>query len=245
MNAVLLAAGRGTRLAGAVAGPKCLARVGDRTLLDRYLDALLPRGVAVHLVTGFGAEQVCAQLAGRPEVAVHHNAAFVEGSVVSCAVGLAAAPGPVLLMDGDVACEPALYTALLDQSAPDALLVDLGAGFTDEEYLAGVEGDRAVALRRGPVPQPVHGEWVGFARLSAASAALLHAGVQGQLARGERSGGYEDALATLLPQVVMRAVPTAGRAWVEVDFPHDLARARGMLAQGPWDDGTDGSVTRD
>ena len=54
MRAVILAAGRGGRLQGVIGDrPKCLARVGDRTLLDRQIEALQSAGItAVTVVAG-------------------------------------------------------------------------------------------------------------------------------------------------------------------------------------------------
>ena len=60
MRAVILAAGRGGRLEGVIGPrPKCLARVGDRTLLERQIDALQKAGLGpITVVAGYGIEQV-------------------------------------------------------------------------------------------------------------------------------------------------------------------------------------------
>ena len=108
--------------------------------------------------------------------------------------------------------------------------MDVGTEFTDEQYMAGLRGDRVVRLRRGRVDgHDAYGEWVGFTKLSAASGARLRAAITAQIARGETSGGYEDALAGMLDDVAFIAVPTGGLPWVEVDFADDLARARTLF----------------
>lgn len=78
MKAVLLAGGLGTRLRPLTyTTPKCLVRIGDRTLLDRWLDALRDLGVDEVLVnTHHLAELVAAHVAAReigPPVRLLHE----------------------------------------------------------------------------------------------------------------------------------------------------------------------------
>ena len=78
MKAVLLAAGLGTRLRPLTdTTPKCLVRIGGRTLLDIWLDALRDLGVGEVLVnTHHLADQVVAHVAqrsGDPPVLLLHE----------------------------------------------------------------------------------------------------------------------------------------------------------------------------
>ena len=60
MRAVILAAGRGGRLRGIVGDrPKCLARVGDCTLIERQIRVLRQLGLGpIAVVAGFHAPEV-------------------------------------------------------------------------------------------------------------------------------------------------------------------------------------------
>ena len=235
LQAVILAAGRGTRLGGH-ARPKCLEEIGGRALIERYLDVLDGLGIPTIVVVGHGAHQVGARIGARARVPVlATNTAYADGSILSLATGLHAAlrdgPTDLLTLDGDVAFAPELLERLVRAPAPDALLVDVGTRFTDEQYMAGLDGDRVVALRRGPADEcAAQGEWVGFAKWSASSTTLLDEAVLTAIAGGQVAGGYEDTLARLLPQVPVACVPTGGAPWVEIDFPADLARARALFA---------------
>ena len=244
MNALILAAGRGTRLGLDPDRPKCLAQVGGAALIDRYLDTLNELCVPVTIVVGHAAAAIRAHVAPRTTLpALVTNNRFAEGSVVSLAAGLAALCGDtrlvsgdvlirddVLILDGDVAFTPTLLARLHAAPATDALLVDVGAVFTDEQYMAGLQGSRVVALRRGPADgHDAQGEWVGFAKLSASTASVLRDAVTRQLARGDSAGGYEDALAALLDEVHFACVPTDGASWAEIDFPADIVRARELF----------------
>ena len=59
MKAIILAAGKGTRLNGGGLKPKCLYEVAGQTLLDRQLAALLEAGLnEIVIVVGYEAESI-------------------------------------------------------------------------------------------------------------------------------------------------------------------------------------------
>lgn len=232
MHALILAAGVGSRLGIADDRPKCLVEIGGRALLDRYLDALAPLGIPVTIGVGHNAERIATHVGTRAELVLNPN--YRQGSITTLAHTMQHLPAGVehlLLLDGDVFA-PAAFFATLAAHEGNALLVDIGTEFTDEQYMAGITDGRVRQLRRGPVPgHEQHGEWVGFARLTAPAIAALRAGVDAQVARGEVSGGYEDALASLLAAHHVVVLPTQGAPWVEIDFPADLARASELAAK--------------
>jgi choline kinase len=246
VRALILAAGRGTRLGGNDL-PKCLTRIGERTLLDRYLDFLDAKRIPVTIVVGHGAGHILRHVEARsakPRFVL--NERYTEGSILSLATGLTdlavdqgmnpvrdpSEQDSLLLLDGDVAFSEVLLQNLATSSGDNALLVDIGTVFTDEQYMAGINQHRAVALRRGPVDgHEQQGEWVGFAKLSGETVSALRKAINAQIDRGETSGGYEDALAGLLGAHRFEVVATNGEPWVEIDFPDDLTRARDLFAE--------------
>ena len=89
MHAIILAAGRGSRLAqhNPHGHPKCLMEFGGRSLLSRHLDLLYRLGVRqADLVVGYEADRIIehiGSLDSRPDVAFHFNPRFELGSVLS------------------------------------------------------------------------------------------------------------------------------------------------------------------
>lgn len=234
MKAVILVAGRGMRLRATTEQPKCLLAPGGVPLIDRYVRQLDALGIAATVVVGFRGEAVAARLA---ELAPRHAPVVVKnpdyelGSIISLARGLDAMAGDIVLMDGDVLFHPDLLHRLVHSPHVNALLVDVGTEFTGEEYMAAVDAGRVTELRRAAVPgHETAGEWVGFARLDARAVEALRAAIAVRIAAGDTAGGYEDALASVLPAVDVRCVPTEGLPWIEIDFPDDAARAETLLA---------------
>jgi choline kinase len=221
------------RLRASTELPKCLLAPGGVALIDRYITQLDALGIAATVVVGFRGDAVSKRLT---ELALRHaptvvtNPDYELGSIVSLACGLDIVDGDILLMDGDVLFHPDLLERLVRAPDANALLVDVGTEFTGEEYMAGVDAGRVTELRRAAVPgHEATGEWMGFARLDAASVEALRAAIDRQVAAGETAGGYEDALASILGATDVRCVGTEGLPWVEIDFPEDVRRAETLL----------------
>jgi molybdenum cofactor cytidylyltransferase len=110
--AVILAAGRSTRMGGP---NKLLAEIGGRPLVRIAAEeALASRARPVIVVTGHQHERVEAALAGL-KVEQVHNPAFAEGLSTSLKAGLAAVPGGVdgaVVLLGDM---PQVSAALIDR----------------------------------------------------------------------------------------------------------------------------------
>ena len=101
--AVILAAGKGTRMKSAL--PKVLHRVGGRPMLQHVLEAATFGGAASHVVVvGFGADQVEAAMAGQDghiDFVIQAEQLGTGHAVQQAKNQLAAGTGPVLVLCGD------------------------------------------------------------------------------------------------------------------------------------------------
>ena len=143
IGAVVLAAGRSTRMGGP---NKLLAEVGGRPLVRIAVEqALASRARPVVVVTGHQHEQLEAALAGLPVTFVH-NPNYAQGLSTSLKAGIAALPSEV---DGAIVC-------LGDMPQVDAGLIDrMIAAFDSEKgalvvvpTIAGKRGNPVVWSRR-------------------------------------------------------------------------------------------------
>lgn len=123
MKAIILAAGRGSRMQALTDDrPKCLVELRGRTLLDWQLQALRAAGIAdIAIVTGYKREQ----LAGR---GLHefHNARWAETNMVSslaCAEEWLQA-GPCIVSYSDIFYEASAVSTLMASPAALAVVYD-------------------------------------------------------------------------------------------------------------------------
>jgi len=128
-DAVILAAGKGTRLReNADDLPKPLYTVGGVPLIKRTIMTLAAAGVTkVVVVTGFRAEQIRATLDGDPayreagvEIVLVHNAEFEKANGISVLVGGGALTGPFMLSMADHMYTPAIAKLVASQDRAQA-----------------------------------------------------------------------------------------------------------------------------
>lgn len=229
-SAVILAAGRGTRLAGEVYDrPKGLLRIGERPIIEESIAALADAGIRdVILVTGH-LSALYEQFARRlPAVRTVHNERFAEsGSLYSLYQARTLVQGPFLLLESDLVYEPRALGVLLDGEDQDAILVSGPTAAGDEVYVATEAGRLAgMSKRRDALAGTIAGELVGITRVSPPLFALM-------CRYGER-----EFRTTLMRDYETDALVTAGRerpiacpvvpdlVWGEIDDASHLARVR-------------------
>ena len=206
MRAIILAAGRGTRLFGAEGGPpKCLLEFGERSLLSRHLDVLSKIPVIdITVVVGHQAGLIEAEISrhrARDLVNTIYNAEYQDGAIVSMA---ASAPvlrsgEAVIFMDADILCASQMIDRLVALATGNALTCD--RRFTPGEdpvmvcINAGVVTDLGKEL---PGEFDEVSEWPGVLKLDAEIASLLGDMAIDVVRTGGRFDPYEVALRRLL-----------------------------------------------
>ncbi|MHB8286344.1 MAG: phosphocholine cytidylyltransferase family protein [Caulobacteraceae bacterium] len=237
--AIILAAGVGRRLASSHQGPKCLLQVGEKTLLQRLLEALERNGVRDISIT-VGHEQAAiraevARLGFDDRVTFVKNPRYREGSLVSLWTQRERlhAGGPVLLMDADVLCDARMVARLGVEGHENRLLLDRDIEPGDEPVKICLRGDAIVDFRKIPDrAYDAFGESVGFFRFSGPMAALLWAACDTYMEAGAQDGQvmveYEEAIRDLILAHPDRfgVVEVSDLPWTEIDFEEDVARAR-------------------
>lgn len=234
--AIILAAGVGRRLGEAGAGlPKCLLPMGGRTLLRRHLAHLESAGVRrIVVATGFGAEQVCAELEAWPgtaQVSTVHNPDFDEGSVVTLwtARQTLRHADEVLVMDADVLYDPEIIHRLVRSTHANCFLLDRDLEPGEEPVKLCVRDGLLVEFRkRVEIESDYCGESVGFFRFSASAARQLATHVESYVDGNRRQEPHEEAIRDLLLSEPSRFgfEEVTGLPWIEIDFPQDVIRAR-------------------
>jgi choline kinase len=228
-TAVILAAGRGTRLGTLGAEmPKGFLKLGSRPIIEESLDKLVAVGVrSVVIVTGHLAhfyQKLAAKRRGLVEIV--HNSRYTElGSFYSLQVALEhlSAAGPFLLLESDLVYEPRALDEVLADPNEDVILLSGPTGSRDEVWVE-TDGDRrlvAMSKDRTALGSPAAGELVGITRVS-----LKLAGVLCSLPpEGEYETGGLVAASKRRP-VYCRCVDDL--VWAEIDDEKHLARARGL-----------------
>jgi choline kinase len=239
MRAIILAAGRGTRLQQAADRqlPKCLLKFGGRSLLERHLRLLEAAGVTeIVLALGFRHELIEAELAGltlrsRPEIV--HNPRYELGSMLTVHTVAEALSrgGDVLLMDADVLYHARIMAALTAGGGPvNRLLIDRDFEAGEEPVKLCVRAGIPVELRKQLEPSLQYdgiGESLGFFRFDERAARRLAAIVADHIDSARAHLPHEEAVRDLLREQsqTFEICDMTGVPWIEIDFPADVERA--------------------
>jgi len=238
MHAIILAAGRGNRLAefNPDGRPKCLLEFGGRSLLARQLEILFRCGVQRStLVVGYEADLIIdhvAKLEVRPEVSFVYNPAFLKGSVLSllAAQGVMISGEAVLVLDADVLFHPQIMQRLIESPHQNCFLIDQDFVAGDEPVKIAINQGEMVEFRKALPPGlefDTLGESVGFFKFDDKMAAEISRICENYQAEGLLDAPHEEVLRDVLLAMpaVFACEDISGLPWLEVDFPEDVERA--------------------
>lgn len=228
-RAVILAAGSGSRLRPVIGPyPKCLASVGERTLLEHQLDALHGHGIeAVTVVVGYRRETI-EPVCGREVHFVDNPDYATTNSLYSLWLARDLLSDGFVVLNSDVLFHPHLLTRLLTSPHEDALLVaarEPGVCYSDEEMKVHVRDGCVAAIDKALDDAQADGENVGVAKFGAEGATLLLQHADELVRAGAVREWLPRAFHAFSQRRPLHVIETAGYPWIEIDFPEDYARA--------------------
>jgi choline kinase len=229
MRGIILAAGRGERLSGVTGShPKCLARVGSVTLIERQIRTLRECGIrAITVVTGHHAADV-RHVCGSGIDFVHNSRHESTNSLCSLWLARHALGNGFVVLNCDVLFHPQLILDLLTARFDDAVLVEArpdGVEYTDEEMKVRVRRGRVIDIAKTIPAGEADGENVGIAKFGPAGAGVLVEEMTRLLGSGGARSWLPSAFAVFSLRRPLHVVDSRGFPWIEIDFPEDYWRA--------------------
>ena len=239
MKAIVLSAGQGSRLLPLTESiPKCLLLIDEQTLLEHQIRGLLQAGVEeIVVVTGFGAGAVerCLENMAIGDVNVRcvFNPFFnVADNLASCWMARHEMAQEFLLLNGDTLFKPSVCESLLAApESPVTLAIDRKSSYDSDDMKVRLDGVRLVEVGKTLGERTIDGESVGMTRF-VGDGPDQFVTVLEQLMRtpNSLSWWYLKAIGILADRGAVQIHSIEGLSWSEIDFPHDLDRARALFA---------------
>jgi len=227
MRGVILAAGKGARLNGTIGDkPKCLLRIGGRTLVERQIDALDAAGIRdIVVVVGCQAELVRRNCGHR--VNYIENSRFAQtNSLYSLWLARPLLTNGFVVMNCDVLFHPQLLADLLTARHENALMVSFDDGpLGDEEMKVKMRCGRVVEISKTLDASQADAENVGLVKFGASGARRLVELLDQRVAAGGLRDWAPRAFGDFAAEHALYAIGTRGFPWTEIDFPEDYERA--------------------
>jgi choline kinase len=233
-DAVILAAGNGTRLAGLSDLPKPLVPVAGRAPLDYIVGALRDTGIdRVHVVTGHKCEQIRAHAfspAPPAEIGWIHNPEYRRPNGLSLLSAEGVVRSPFLLLMGDHLFEPAILREFLAEPCPPAggvLATDARINrIFDLEDATKVLTHAGRLCKIGKLLPSFNAVDIGMFLFSD----QVFAAMQASLDAGAAS--LSAGVAVLAAAGAMRTWDVGDRCWIDMDTPAAWAEAERLAREG-------------
>lgn len=238
MRAVILSAGRGSRLLPLTTDlPKCLLPIGLTTVLGMQLDILFQQGIKdVTVVTGFNADLVKAEINSRqtgPNVKILFNPFFqVADNLASCWMARKSMKSDFLLINGDTLFSPALLKKVLAAPAqPLTVTIDKKDQYDGDDMKVTLEGQFLRAIGKTLTPQQTNGESIGMLRFMGEGTSTF----TGELKRRMKEpDGTKSWFLSAIDHLAKAGVPIGtttikGETWAELDTPEDYEICRSLF----------------
>jgi choline kinase len=216
--------------------PKCLLKIGERTLLQRTVDAMIAAGInELVVVTGYRAEMIRDFLTTQyPSLNIHfiHNGDYEHNNnIFSLWMTRPYTEGKdFLLSDSDILFDPQLIRAVLAAEGNALALNRHECG--EEEIKVIVDADnRIMELSKTCSIEQAIGESVGFEKMTASYSTALFKELEQMIEReGLIDVFYERAFERLIPQGhTFRIVDTTQFFSIELDTPEDFENAKQLI----------------
>jgi L-glutamine-phosphate cytidylyltransferase len=234
MNAIILAAGQGTRIRS-VHGehPKCLIEVDQTTILDHQLEALWRAGIDdVAIVVGYEKEQIIEHVKSRKpavtqRIRFFENPAFaITNNIYSLWLALEWLRGDsFVVLNADVIFDPEILSAAVRSSAPISMIVD--RLWRDETMKVVVEGDQVIRMGKKISREEFSGTYIGITAFSKSIEERFFRTLNELISAGQVNEFFNVAVQKLANEGVrVGYTVTDGLAWAEIDDPVDLTFAQ-------------------
>ena len=225
-KAILMAAGRGTRLSRSIGSDcKCTLDIGGTTLIRHTVEMLLKFGIDVHIVTGYNKKLIYESLHSLP-VTFHENVFYsITNSLASLWFTRDIINGndAIILGNADVFWEEDMLTVLLEDKRDAVMLCD-SSRVEQGDYLFYVENEKVLGYGKFGDCNPANCEYVGLAKISGEMIPIFKNMLIRMVEMQRHNGWWENVLYSMIPQRPIWAKDISGQFWEEIDFIEDYER---------------------
>ena len=216
--------------------PKCLLKVGGRTLLERTVEAMRQAGISEFVVvTGYRGDMIRDFLSAYDEslsFTFLHNADYEHNNNIYSLwmAGEVVRGKDFLLMDSDIFCDPAAVVRIAQE--PESALAVNRHECGEEEMKVVVDADmRITEISKTCRPEDAMGESVGIEKIAADYSEALYKELDQMIIEEKLIDiFYERAFERLIPQGhTFRVVDTSSYYSYEIDTPEDYEHVKNQV----------------
>jgi L-glutamine-phosphate cytidylyltransferase len=225
MKALIMAAGKGTRISRYIEGkPKCTVNIGNISLIEYTIQELRKRGIKdIALVLGYKA-QVLEDTLSDYDVKLYYNYFYdVTNSIASAWFAKDFINDDILMMNADVFLEASLLDELLLEDKNPVLFAD-SSRKEEADYKFYFENEKLMKYGKNLNGKDISGEYVGIAKIQKSFLPSFHERLESLIKEGCHSMWWEDVIYSFVEDRDIYVKDIVGKFWAEVDFIEDYER---------------------
>lgn len=227
MLAVILAAGRGSRLAEITKEkPKCLVELDGKSIIERQIEAIRFNGIdEIYVVAGYKAEMVKRAVDGMAKIILNEEYASTD-NIYSLYLAKRWSYGKeFVLMNGDVVFDEIVLKSIIKNGN----LIALSKKYDREALKVKINNGRVIKILPKSTPEnECDASISGIFKFSPHGSKLLFDEIEKNVAHGVRNRWFEHALNEVLEKDEFTPVYVDDYRCIEIDTIEDLRKAKEM-----------------
>lgn len=230
MQAIIMAAGKGSRLGSLTGGkPKSFVEIKGRKLIEYNLSLLQKYHVdEIIIVTGYQCEAFEELTANEKNIRLIYNPFYEMVNVLgSFYMGMEALHDDFIYLHADTLCEPAIFEKMVCLDGDIVLPVDYKRCDEEAMKVRSKNGQIVQITKKMPVDE-AEGEFIGMAAFRKEVIPALKEKTKQLMKEKAFTEYFESAIQRLIDDKEnfrIKAVPTDGAFWAEIDFLEDYEKA--------------------
>ncbi|HWT73641.1 MAG TPA: phosphocholine cytidylyltransferase family protein [Mobilitalea sp.] len=233
MKAILLAAGRGTRISRMVEHiPKCTLPINKKPLIRITAELLLKANFEITVCVGYKNDQIHKALKGL-DIQYYENPFYdITNSIASLWFARESLAGDVLILNADVFFSEEILNRILADNRDVVMAIDTGRTVTGDYFFS--TSDSGCIKKYGKdLPLTERScEYVGIAKVSESFLPLLLQKMDVLIKNQKHHMWWEDVLYNLSAERDIYTVDIKGEFWSEIDYFDDYERILNYINGG-------------
>ncbi|NEZ45104.1 NTP transferase domain-containing protein [Paenibacillus alvei] len=224
MKAILLAAGRGTRISRMIEEiPKCVLPVNGVPLIRRSVMMLLERNIKPIVCVGYCQSKIYEALEGL-DVTYYYNPFYnVTNSIASFWFAREELTEDTIIMNGDVYIDDDILSLIIETKKDCALMVDTGRTEVGDYFLKLENGYIKKYGKDLPLQERTC-EYVGIGKVRQKFLKEFKGKLESLIGSQQHQLWWENILYSLVEEKCIDTIDIKGMFWSEIDYFDDYER---------------------
>lgn len=226
MDALILAAGKGTRL-GLNDSPKCLIKFGTSSLIEYQINCLNELGIKnIHILTGYFPEKIKSKI-GNLANYIHNPKFSSTNNICSILCAKNFLSDDFVCIYGDLFFDKKILKNCISSKKEIVLTVE--KNLREETSRVKIKDDKIILVNKNINFNEANGNFIGMAKFSKNITKKLFDSIE-KIAKNDSQSYYTSAIEDLIQNGTnVHFVTTENLPWMDIDTPDDLIHAQELF----------------